>query len=124
MPHIGDFRDAGVIEESYILNQPLIERNAIKSNGTLPEEFSLVSVDCNNIVITAVKPCEKDNGLIVRLYETHDKKSNITLTAPNNFKKAYLCDLLENELSPLEFSNGKTTLSISNFEIVTIKFTI
>jgi alpha-mannosidase len=122
MPHLDDFRKGGVIEESYFLNQPLYERQIGAAKGSLPESYSFVSADAPNAVITAVKKAENGDGLIVRFYDAYDCKSNVTLTVPETYTKAWLCDLMENEVSQLRISGGKTVLPVSNFEIVTVKF--
>ena len=98
------------------------KRKAGKQNGALPESFSFVSVDKPNAVITAVKRAEADDGLIVRFYDAYDCKSSVALTAPSIYKKAYLCDLCESEIREIELIDGKTTLDVKNFEIVTVKF--
>ena len=122
LPHTDDFRAAGVIEEAEALNRPLLTRTVKEQKGILPEEFSLASVNKKNAHITAVKPAEAGDGLVVRLYESYDKRDEITVTVPRDYKSAYLCDILENELSALEIGNGRVTLPISNFEIITLKF--
>ena len=122
MPHLDDFRRGGVIEESYVLNQPLCEKKIYAQNGSMPERYSFVSVDRPNAVITAVKKAEADDSLIVRFYDAHDCKSNVTVSVPTDYHRAFLCDLMENELSELPISNGKLSLPLSNFEIVTLKF--
>jgi len=122
MPHVGDFREAGVIPEAWYLNQPLLSRPIAPHEGELPDHFSLVSCDSPNAVITAVKKAETDDGLIVRLYDAFDCKSNVTVTVPAEYGKAWLCDLLENEERDLPIQNGSVTLSLSNFEILTLKF--
>lgn len=121
-PHTEDFRRGGVIAESYALNQPLYQTTLTPHDGSLPEEYSFVSADCPNAVITAVKKAETGNGLIVRFYEAYDRKSTVTLTVPACYTEAYLCDLMENEIRPLAVCNGSVRLPVSNFEIVTVKF--
>ncbi|MBQ9131724.1 MAG: alpha-mannosidase, partial [Clostridia bacterium] len=122
MPHVGDFREAGVIREAWSLNQPLMSRPVSDGKGSIPAAFSLVSCNAKNAVITAVKKAEADDGLIVRLYDAFDCKSNVTLTVPTDYTKAYLCDLLEREEQALSVQNGSVTLPLSNFEILTVKF--
>lgn len=122
MPHIGSFREAGVFAQSYALNQPLTAVPVTADEGSLADSFSLVSCDKNNIVIETVKKAEKDDGMIVRMYESFDMKTAVTLTVADGFMKVYLCDLLENELSELAIDNNKVNLPVSNFEIVTLKF--
>lgn len=121
-PHTEDFRKGGVIEESYVLNQPLYEKKIAANKGDLAESYSFVSVDKPNAVITAVKKAENDNNLIVRFYDAYDCKSRVTLTVPDTYTKAYLCDLLENVTEELTVKDGKVTLPVSNFEIVTVLF--
>ena len=121
-PHTEDFRRGGVIEESFALNQPLYEKEVNASKGELAENYSFVSADKSNAVITAVKKAEHDDSLIVRFYDAYDCKSNVTLTVPNAYTGAYFCDLMENEIKALNISNGKVTIPVSNFEIVTVKF--
>ena len=121
-PHEDDFRRGGVIEESFELNQPLYEKEIGASAGDLSESYSFVSANKPNAVITAVKKSERDDGLVVRFYDAYDCKSNVTLTVPAVYTKAYFCDLMENEINELAVSDGKVTVPVSNFEIVTVKF--
>lgn len=121
-PHTEDFRKGGVIEESYVLNQPLYEKKIAANKGDLAESYSFVSVDKPNAVITAVKKAENDDSLVVRFYDAYDCKSRVTLTVPDTYTKAYLCDLLENVTEELTVKHGKVTLPVSNFEIVTVLF--
>lgn len=122
LPHTGDFRIGGVIEESWWLNQPLLERPISAGTGDMAEVASFVSTDQPNAVITAVKKAEADDSLIVRFYDAYDCKSCVTLMAPRIYTRAYLCDLMENELDSLEVTDGCVTVPVSNFEIVTVKF--
>ncbi|MBQ8850013.1 MAG: alpha-mannosidase [Clostridia bacterium] len=121
MPHTGDFREADVISASWELNQPLLTSVIEKTNGDLPERFSFVSTDSKNAVITAVKQAEDGEGLIVRLHDAFDRKSKVTVCVPSEYTKAYLCDLMENNVEQLSISDGKVKIPMSNFEIITLK---
>ncbi len=123
LPHQGDFREAGVIQESYSLNQPLIATQAIDGSGVLPGCAGLVSCDQENIVLTNIKKAEQDDGMILRLYEAFDRRSSFKLTVQQGFRKAYLCDLMENVLQELPMIDNTISLTASNFEILTVKFT-
>lgn len=122
LPHIGDFRTAGVIHEAYRLNQPFESVTVDKKSGKLGSEFSLVSQNRDNVIIETVKKAEDDDSLIVRMYEAFDSRCDVTVETAGEFKQAYLCDLMENIIEPLEFSENRVKLSIKNFEIVTLKF--
>ena len=122
MAYEGDFRDAGLINESYALNQPLVAKVVDKNSGALADNFSLVSCDKSNVIIETVKKAEDDNGMIVRMYDAFNRRANATITVADGFKGAHLCDLMENELEKLELVDNKVTVAVSNFEIVTLKF--
>lgn len=123
MPHQDDFRQGGVIRESYFLNQPLYQREISANHGVFPQDYSFLSVDKPNAVITAVKKAENGDGLIVRLYDSYDCKSVVTLSVPEGYTKAYLCDLMEKEIGTLEIMQGKIAIPVGNFEIITVKLT-
>ena len=123
LPHIGDFREAGVIQEAYSLNQPLEAVHVNSGDGTLPGTYSLVSSDSPNVMIETVKKAEADGSMIVRLYEAFDRRSKAVISVAEGFKKAYLCSLLEDELEELPFDGTKLPLPVRNFEIITLKFT-
>ena len=123
LPHVGDFREAGVIQEAYSLNQPLEALPVSSGDGTLPSTYSLVSSDSPNVMIETVKKAEADGSMIVRLYEAFDRRSKAVISVAEGFKKAYLCNLLEDELEELPFDGTKLPLPVRNFEIITLKFT-
>ena len=60
--------------------------------------------------------------MIVRLYEAWNSRGTVTLTVPPFFKKAVLSNLMEKEIRELDLADGKVSLPVKNFEIVTIRF--
>ena len=121
MPHAGDFREAGVVRQAYLLNCPMTAQVIGRQDGDLPERFSLLSVNCDNVFIETVKRAEDSDAVIVRLYEAYNKRADVTLTAGFDFRKASVCDLLENEEYALTVSGRSVTLPVKPFEIVTLK---
>ena len=121
-PHAGDFRAAGTVQQAYLLNQPMSACKVQKQNGTLPERFSLLSVNRENILMETLKKAEQGEAVVARLYEAYNQRTEVTLTAGFDFKNVFLCDLLENE-EKLLINDGRTvTLTVKPFEIVTLKF--
>ncbi|MGB0992172.1 MAG: glycosyl hydrolase-related protein, partial [Akkermansiaceae bacterium] len=121
-PHAGSLQDGGVIEESYAFNVPLHVVNATAGDETLPSEKSFLSVDRPGVFIEAVKPAEKSNRAVVRLYEGYNTRGNVTLQSDTLKGEAQEVDLLENPLADkaLETSGQDTTLSVKPFEIRTL----
>jgi len=123
IPHAGDFRTAGIIQEAYGLNQPLVILPAVGGNGVLPCDFSLIACDQPNVIIETVKKAETDSGMIVRMYEAFGSRCTATIRVASGFQKAYLCDLMENAIEELSFAEDQISLPFKNFEITTLKFT-
>lgn len=115
-PHQGSLQSAGVVEQAYAFNLPLLAVAAGK-----PEQRSFFSVDNPAAVIDTVKKAEEGDSLIIRLYESHGSHGRVRLSSSLNFRSAVVTDLLENELSALAWSNGATEFDVSPFQIVTLK---
>lgn len=122
LPHEGTLYEADVIREAYCFNQPLEAIPVAAGNGPLADSFCLATCDCNNIILETAKKAEADDGMILRLYDSFNMRSNATITVAEGFKKAYLCDLMENALEELPFDGRCVTVPVKNFEIVTLKF--
>ena len=60
--------------------------------------------------------------MILRLYDSFNMRTCATVTVADGFRKAYLCDLMENVLEELPFDGHSVTVPVKNFEVVTLKF--
>lgn len=124
-PHKGGFKEGGTVQEAYKLNQKLVLRDLNAQNGTLSDKMSMISCDCDNIIIETVKLAEDDNSVIIRLYDAYNRKSAPKINFGFDVKAAYICDMLENSQTKLEVENGRNIkLNVSNFEIATLKLEI
>jgi len=82
----------------------------------------LCLIDNPNIILETVKKAEQDDALILRLYEAGKSRGATSIVFPFRIRKAYICNLLEENTSSLEISNGNTVLlDFLPFEIKTIK---
>ncbi|MGQ9650818.1 MAG: glycosyl hydrolase-related protein, partial [Phycisphaerae bacterium] len=69
---------------------------------------SLCQVGPANVMLTAFKDADDGRGVIIRLRETAGKDTTAVIkTALPDAKKATLCDLVERDQGPAEFSNGE-----------------
>lgn len=117
-PHKGSFKNGHTINEAYLLNRPM-EVLECDGNGVLPSEFSLVECDAENVIIETVKEAENGNGIVVRMYETWNKKTDAHIKLGFNAKKISICDMLENPCTEIG-SATELDLKLKNFEIVTL----
>lgn len=121
VPHSDNLYNAGVINKAYELNQPMRAVKVTKSGTTLPNDFSLIQVDSDNVIIETVKKAECDDSMIIRMYEAHNKCTTATITVPKQFTSAHLCNLLEQDERPLDVIDSKIKIPVSNFEIITLR---
>lgn len=120
-PHSGDYREAGTIKKAYDLNIPMLAAKVGNSKGSLPNEYSLFSVDCENVIFETAKQAEDDETIILRGCEYFNKRSTAKIKFGCDIKKAYLCDMLENNIRELDVVDNTVTVDFKPFEINTIK---
>lgn len=118
MPHLGDFREAGVIAAAEDLNAPL---RVVKSGLAAGAQRSLIAVDRAQVVIEAVKRAEDSDAIVVRLYESWGGRCRVRLRTTLPARRAALCDLLERERVEVAVKNGELELDLTPFKILTLK---
>lgn len=113
LPH-NEFSTNNVIKPSYIFNCP-----PMVVDGEVNIKF-LASVDCDNVIIETIKPCEDNQkGFIIRLYETEGTFANANIKLNFNPTEIYETNMLEVEQQKLIYNNG-FDLEFKPFEIKTI----
>ena len=121
LPHAGNYRESGTVQLAYELNAPMKAFPIGKQDGALPEEYSFVSCDSDSFIVETVKKAEDSDDIVIRGYESYNKKTNVTLNFGFNVKKAVICDLLENEVEELTVENNSIIFTAKPFEIVSVK---
>ncbi len=101
MGHSGNQSASDVLKEATFFNNPCIAVPVNNTIGTLPASFSVVKTASEDIIIDTVKPAEDGCGTVIRMYEGKKTRGVETLTLGIKADKAYLCDMLENEISEL-----------------------
>lgn len=75
-----------------------------RENGKLPDKFSMVETNKENITVEVIKQAESGDGVVVRLYDAHNMASKPTVKFNFQVKEAYIVNLLE--------KNRKSLISI------------
>lgn len=119
-PHEGAVAQSDVVMHGYMLNYPLYTAVA-EGGGSNKPEYSLISADKSNIIIETVKKAEDSPAIIVRLFETWNKRTFTTIDCSAPIAKAYECNMLEEDERSLISHNGLIDLEFKPFEIKTIK---
>jgi alpha-mannosidase len=99
----------------------MIALEASGESDAIAVEFSLVSLDSDHVACETVKEAEDGEGTVIRVYEYKNIRGKVRLTTALGFEKAYLCDMLENEICELPVVDGKIVCDIKGFEILTVK---
>ena len=121
-PHAGTWQSALTERAGYEFNYKLHASQVESHTGSLPREHSYISVAPENVVLTAVKKAEDDNGLIFRVFEWAGKQSNVVFTVPEGATSATETNLMEKPLgSPLTVSGDKVTVPIHPYEILSLR---
>ena len=119
LPHKGDFRTGGVVQEAYDLNCPLVS-SEVKGDGVL--SCSFLEIDNENILADTVKLSEDGDGLIVRFYESYGMRTNTCVTFSMTESARFTeCTCMEEEKEQVPAENGRIALTFKPYEIKTIK---
>ena len=120
-PHAGKVCDSDVYREAYNVNFPLYAIPVDAQDGTLDSEYSLVASHDDNVVIETVKVAEDSDHIIVRAFETWNKKTDATLFFCDEIESATECNLLEEEDTAVDYVSNEINVTFKPFEIKTFK---
>ena len=120
-PHGGGWKDALTIRRGYELNYKLITMPVEKHQGTLPAEHSFVQTPDENIIVSALKKAEDDNGLVVRFYEWEGKTGDVHLQLPPGAASASETDLMERPIGAVSLQKNEIGVMTKPYEIKTVK---
>ncbi len=123
LPHMGDWREAGVAKEAYAFNCPLIAVRT-EGKGTLAAEYSLAGAEQDNIFITVVKEACDSEDMILRAYEAHGSRTRAKLHFGIDIAEAYEVDMLEQteyERLVAAENEGCFTVEFKPYEIKTFR---
>lgn len=82
LPHAGHWETAGTVRRAAELLSPPISVIETFHEGPLPQQASFLSVDVDNVMISAVKKAEDNDDIIVRCYETNRTDTKACLRLP------------------------------------------
>lgn len=133
MPHGGTFQEAGVIQQAYNLNAPLIV--AAGGGGAVVAGapfFTLTQQPANQVILETVKRAQDEpNCLVLRFYESFGGTQRFTLHSRIPFRKAEVVNILEHPMEEgddllsyaISVSPAQSTLSatMTPFKVLSVK---
>ena len=115
LPHLGGFSAKNTIHPAYAINVPPV----VVCGRANTESF--VRVNCDNIMIETIKPCEDNqNAFIIRIYEAEGTFTNAQIYFGMNCRNLELTNMLEETIETLG-ELQQVELAFKPFEIKTIK---
>ena len=119
IPHEGGWEDA--CAEAHRFYAPLRARWNAQGAGFLPASGSVLDLEGDGLVVTALKRAEDGNGLVVRLYNILDEPAAGRLRLTEPWRQAELVDMKEDRLGPADVRDGWVRLELRPNEIVTLR---
>lgn len=116
-PHAEGWRQAQTVTEAYKLNQPLL----VEMGTETKPAYSFASVDASNVIMETVKNAEDGEGTVIRMYESENSYTKTKLTVNAEFKKAFICNLLEETESEAFVNGNEIEVVLKPYEVVTVK---
>lgn len=120
-PHVGTWKEAGTVRRGYELNYRLLPAAVHSHQGSLPPVHSFVQLEPENVVLTAVKKAEDDDGLILRFYEFAGQETRVRLRLPPGATRAFETNLMEKEVSELQLQGAEVVVPTRPYEVKCIK---
>ncbi len=121
-PHAGTWQQAMTERKGYELNYPLQASVVEAHMGSLAASHSFVSVEDDNVILTAIKKSEDTNALILRVYDWSGKSSSAKFTLPPGATSATEVNLMEQPIGdPIAVTNNTAALPVGPFEIKTLR---
>ncbi|WP_165224257.1 alpha-mannosidase [Aquisphaera insulae] len=120
LPHLGDWRDAGLARAGLEFNHPLVARLIDSHAGDLPLSKGFLEVSSPSVIVSSIKPAD-DGGIALRLYESTGRPAPGTRIRLSAFEaEASDADLLETARKPLAIVDGALSADFAPFQIRTI----
>jgi alpha-mannosidase len=121
-PHGGGWKEAFTVRHGFDFNYKLSATQVESHAGEMASRHSFVSVEPENVVLTAMKKAEDSNALVFHLYEWAGKSGNIEISLPPGATGATETNLMEQPQGPaLSVAGDKVTVPVHPYEIVAVR---
>lgn len=119
LPHGGAVSLPQAQRAAYSFQTPLWARRSAGGGG-LPETFSLMNTDRENVLVETVKQAEDSDALVLRVFECGNESCEAILQLHVPFARAFETDLLEENRHAIARCADGLRLHFEPFEVKTI----
>jgi hypothetical protein len=126
MPHSGDWQAGQVARLAQTFNYPFKAMQSSTLDGPLAPRNAFFELDSPDLVLSALKqPEDKQDGLILRLYNPTDRLVTTFLGTCFTLRETYITDLEEIKAIPIPFSNAnQLEITIEPKKIMTLRLLV
>ena len=121
MPHMGDWRAAGIPGAAYRLNIPVMTFPADIQDADSPELPPFVQINRDNVMVETVKQQMDGEDTIIRLYECYGARSEVVMTFGIRPRSVETANLMEDALETVPLAGNQIRFFIRPYEILTFR---
>ncbi len=122
MPHLGNWENSGILNEITKFIVPLEIHSLQAKNGHLSPHLQFLKVSPENIIYSAFKPTEYDNGVVLRLFNPTSNLIESEVVTYLPIKSLSLLSLEEKIINSIEpEDNSHFSVRLFPKKIVTVK---
>jgi alpha-mannosidase len=121
--HRGDWSDGRVWRVATEHRLPLVAYPVDGPGGLLKPESPSISVDGTELVLSSIRPDERSNQIIIRLYEPKGSAGKATLSFARALERVEMTDALDQEIGQVPTQGDSVELQVDAYSIITLKVT-
>ncbi len=119
MPHAGNWEEGNVYREAEKFNLPLETAQAGRGGGDLPKQMSFIEIGPKEIVLSALKKCERRDTLVLRMFNPTLKDISANIRFFRSVKEAWLTNMNEERKKKLPVNDNSISIQFGHKKIVT-----
>ncbi len=120
LPHQGDWVAGETVRRAAELNIPLRVRANCRPLASEP----WLSLEASNVIADTLKPAEDGDGWILRLYEAHGARGQLTIKTRVALLEVLETNLVEENEGKVEMADGAFTISMLPFQLRTFRLRV
>ena len=121
IPHSGTWLEAEIHRSAKEFIVPVVSYEEVPHRGTIPSVTSYMSIEPEEVMVTAFKKAENDDAVIVRVFNVSGKSIEARLKFFRHVEEAWIVDFNEESISKAKHEGNLVNIELRPHEIVTVK---
>jgi len=121
MPHAGEWSKAGVGPQAERFNLPMTVAQVGRHGGSMPKAWGFVTIEPENVLMSALKRAEEDDSLVLRLYNPTPSSIEAKVHLSMPLRSAELTDFEERRKESLSIEGQGLSITVEPKKVLTIR---